>query len=399
MQLVVLLLLLCRLGCAHPPLSRLEPDQLGKERMLTLPDTDSHRTLTVKTVHEDPPIFVIDNFLSEEECRHIIRLANDAGLEISQTSNPTSDEDYDDDVIQAEAEQAWKAWNTDEDAHLTRGEILEGMSKFVDVVFTEEDVDRMLKELVDGNGDGVVDFGEFKNTKMSEMDRFVREVQESRPVLKVRYSTQTWLEQDRLADPVLQDLRERLIYVTGLPRVVVEASESLQVVHYDHRGHYHCHVDSDVMKDDDDDGNVTCCHHRLQGQLLENGCRCVLCRYMTLLYYLNDVTRGGATAFPFSDTEAAAIENHPDFNKFCNLSSQCDRGVVVRPKMGSAVLWYSHQLRDGGQIGEVDLRTYHGGCDVLEGEKWIANNWIDIDETFDYGEHAQNDENQRHQEL
>ena len=22
--------------------------------------------------------------------------------------------------------------------------------------------------------------------------------------------------------------------------------------------------------------------------------------------------------------------------------------------------------------------TYHGGCDIIKGEKWIANNWINI---------------------
>jgi len=27
-------------------------------------------------------------------------------------------------------------------------------------------------------------------------------------------------------------------------------------------------------------------------------------------------------------------------------------------------------------LGPVDLRSYHGGCDIIRGRKWIANNWI-----------------------
>jgi hypoxia-inducible factor prolyl 4-hydroxylase len=42
-------------------------------------------------------------------------------------------------------------------------------------------------------------------------------------------------------------------------------------------------------------------------------------------------------------------------------------------------MWYNH-LRDDetGWVGELDPRTYHGGCDVIKGHKWIANSWINI---------------------
>ena len=29
-----------------------------------------------------------------------------------------------------------------------------------------------------------------------------------------------------------------------------------------------------------------------------------------------------------------------------------------------------------GWLGPVDIMSYHGGCDVIEGTKWAANNWI-----------------------
>ena len=42
-------------------------------------------------------------------------------------------------------------------------------------------------------------------------------------------------------------------------------------------------------------------------------------------------------------------------------------------------MWYNH-LRDAktGWYGGLDQMSYHGGCDIIKGEKWIANNWINI---------------------
>ena len=61
-----------------------------------------------------------------------------------------------------------------------------------------------------------------------------------------------------------------------------------------------------------------------------------------------------------------------------NLSSHCyDASVLVRPRKGTAVMWYNHMISNvTGLLGPQDMRSLHGGCDVLEGYKWIANNWI-----------------------
>lgn len=42
-------------------------------------------------------------------------------------------------------------------------------------------------------------------------------------------------------------------------------------------------------------------------------------------------------------------------------------------------MWYNH-LRDEktGWLGRIDPRSFHGGCDVIKGRKWIANSWINI---------------------
>jgi hypoxia-inducible factor prolyl 4-hydroxylase len=52
--------------------------------------------------------------------------------------------------------------------------------------------------------------------------------------------------------------------------------------------------------------------------------------------------------------------------------------MYYKPKKRTALLWYNHKLNpETGWMGDVDLRSLHGGCDVIKGSKWIANNWID----------------------
>lgn len=99
-----------------------------------------------------------------------------------------------------------------------------------------------------------------------------------------------------------------------------------------------------------------------------------LSRYITVLFFLNNVTKGGETAFPVADREELFAEK----NYAPNLSRGCDKAsLIVKPVKGSALLWYNNVLdEESGKMGEVDMLTLHGGCDVIEGEKWIANLWI-----------------------
>ena len=34
------------------------------------------------------------------------------------------------------------------------------------------------------------------------------------------------------------------------------------------------------------------------------------------------------------------------------------------------------QVDEAGWLGEADVYSYHGGCPVIKGEKWIGNFWI-----------------------
>lgn len=61
-----------------------------------------------------------------------------------------------------------------------------------------------------------------------------------------------------------------------------------------------------------------------------------------------------------------------------NLSTNCHSASLVCPaKKGTAIMWYNNFIDlDSGLLGNLDLHSLHGGCDVTKGQKWIANSWL-----------------------
>jgi len=192
-----------------------------------------------------------------------------------------------------------------------------------------------------------------------------------------RHSEQTWLEHDR--DPLLQAMMDRVMNLGLLPDQVRRDSEQMQVVKYVDHGHYESHYDSER------EGLGPCCIdpvarsmqtgvNALQGDLSQ---RCRLCRMMTVLYYLEDTEEGGGTVFPLADTtdeELKEWENSAHADKY-KQTRECGPGLVVKPKKGKAVMWYNHKI-DRGYLGDLDKRSLHGGCNVIQGKKWISNHWM-----------------------
>ena len=66
-------------------------------------------------------------------------------------------------------------------------------------------------------------------------------------------------------------------------------------------------------------------------------------RIATLLIYLNNVEKGGGTVFN-------------------------ELKMRVTPVAGSGLLWYNFYKNE-----TKDMRTLHGACPVLQGEKWVSN--------------------------
>ena len=80
-------------------------------------------------------------------------------------------------------------------------------------------------------------------------------------------------------------------------------------MHYEEGGHYYCHHDSDEV-----DFTLPCCTHIN----MEQPCR--QCRYLTIMFFLNNVTQGGQTVFPVADNKTFSIEDWQDEAPIkCNL--------------------------------------------------------------------------------
>ncbi|CAB4034400.1 transmembrane prolyl 4-hydroxylase-like [Paramuricea clavata] len=89
----------------------------------------------------------------------------------------------------------------------------------------------MFKTLdMDRNGDLKISMDEFQKKDGKAVIRFVSRLKRNKPYTKSRNSNQTWLTTDRNSGKTLQSLRQRLQKLTQLPLMLLNASESLQVI-------------------------------------------------------------------------------------------------------------------------------------------------------------------------
>uniref|UniRef100_H2ZF13 procollagen-proline 4-dioxygenase n=1 Tax=Ciona savignyi TaxID=51511 RepID=H2ZF13_CIOSA len=141
----------------------------------------------------------------------------------------------------------------------------------------------------------------------------------------------SWLNDT--SGPVIAKLTRRISEITGLS---MNTSEELQVANYGVGGEYPPHLDVASVS------NTTLFKYHPEGR-----------RIATFLIYviadpsqLSEVQEGGGTAF-------------------------VEAGVTAKPIKGSAVFWYNMY-----PSGDIDIRTFHGACPVMIGNKWASNKWI-----------------------
>ncbi|XP_007888518.1 transmembrane prolyl 4-hydroxylase [Callorhinchus milii] len=351
-------------------LQRLEGIKVGHVQRLDLLPNKVHY---MKTLSMKPLLFEVPSFLSEEECKLIIHLAKLKGLQESQIM-PSDLQHEAIDEMDISKEEIFNLLDYNQDGQLQMKEVLT-LLRFGDSTWiTPETVQEIYTGLkADPDGNGLLSLEEFKQLNTNAFQTYLRQHGVEKSEL-VRNSKNAWLYQGEGAHQILRTLRHRVIKLTRLPPEIVEHSEPLQVVKYEQGGHYHAHHDSGPIY-----AETSCFHTKLVSNVssaLETSCR-----YVTVLFYLNTVSGGGETAFPVADNrtydELFLIQNDTDLR---DTRKNCDRANLrVKPVQGTALFWYNY-LSDGeGWVGEQDEYSLHGGCVVTQGNKWIANNWINID--------------------
>ncbi|KAM7362133.1 prolyl 4-hydroxylase subunit alpha-1-like [Cochliomyia hominivorax] len=145
-----------------------------------------------------------------------------------------------------------------------------------------------------------------------------------------RTSKVFWFQND--TDQITKRLDQRIHDITGFD---MTNSELFQIVNYGIGGHFAEHYDFfNATETNEVIGN--------RGD-----------RLATILFYLTDVERGGATVFP-------------------NIK------MSIFPRKGSALMWYNLNNKL-----EPDVLTLHAACPVLMGSKWICTKWIrSMDQMF-----------------
>jgi prolyl 4-hydroxylase len=149
---------------------------------------------------------------------------------------------------------------------------------------------------------------------------------------------------NRGQDKVIERIEQRIADFTFIP---VDHGEGLQVLHYEVGQKYEPHYD-----------------YFLDTFNTKNGGQ----RIATVLMYLSNVNAGGETVFPESQVNRSLV---PDWNE---LTECAKSGLSVRPHMGDALLFWSIK-----PDASLDPTSLHGGCPVVEGNKWSATKWLHVD--------------------
>ncbi|XP_053891663.1 transmembrane prolyl 4-hydroxylase [Malaclemys terrapin pileata] len=353
-----------------PALPRREGIKVGHKQKVELVPNKVH---FMKTLSLKPLLFEIPDFLTEEECKLIIHLAQLKGLQKSQIL-PTEDYEEAMEMIEISQMDIFNLLDHNQDGQLQLKEVLTHTRLGNGRWMTPQSIREMYTAVkADPDGNGVLSLEEFKQLNIRDFHKYMGSQKVKMSDL-VRNSQHTWLYQGEGAHQVMRSIRQRVMRLTRLPPEIVEHSEPLQVVRYDQGGHYHAHMDSGPVFPE-----TACSHTKLITN--ESAPFETSCRYVTVLFYLNNVTGGGETIFPIADNrtyeEMSLIQNDVDLR---DTRKNCDKGNLrVKPQQGTAVFWYNY-LSDGeGWVGDLDEYSLHGGCLVTRGTKWIANNWINVD--------------------
>ncbi|EDO47327.1 predicted protein [Nematostella vectensis] len=313
-------------------LTRLDGVKVGHTQEVDLGD-DGRRTLITRAMR--PLLFEIPDFLSSEECDHIISLANQIGMFSSMARGGLT---------------KLETWEFTSDlkgkASGPRGEY-KSWDQNMDGKITVPEVSQSCPNRAVAGGVAMLEI-----VKFAQIQRYLYlEEDEIRQITYTKIGT----IQRRLAWPLRKD--------------DTQIREAFQIFF---PAQFH-QTEHDRVKR----------RVRALTKLSKESFTVVnIFRYITILYFLNDVEEGGETAFPFADNGTLnanhIVMNRAEGRDLHNLNEFChEANLVVQPRKGTAIMWYNHLLDPRTDwMGDRDEFSLHGGCAVKKGHKWIANNWI-----------------------
>ncbi|XP_071332519.1 transmembrane prolyl 4-hydroxylase-like isoform X2 [Trachinotus anak] len=339
-------------------LPRVEGIRVGHVQQVSLVPERTHE---MKTLSLKPLLFEIPGFLSEEECRVVVQLAQLKGLMESQTPAPSQgQEESNQPLLSLSTEEVFSLLDLNQDGLLQKQEIV-SHSRSRDGTWLSPDNLRQILTGLEARPTGMLTLEDFRHV----YDVSQRPGQQRSGKLRSEFrqrNKHTWLYQGLGSHHVLQTLRN---------------SEPLQVIRYEQGDFSNAHHDSSPSRSE-----TTCAHTRLAGNT--SALREVSCRYLTVSFYLSAAEEGGETTFPVADNrtyeEQALVQDGVDLT---DTQETCGRGNLrIKPTAGMALLWYNH-LSDGrGWMGELDEYSLHGDCPVRRGVKWVANSWVNVDPDY-----------------
>ena len=146
-------------------------------------------------------------------------------------------------------------------------------------------------------------------------------------------------------------LRAVWLRLAAAVRMSPSITENMQALSYGLTQHYHYHTDT-------------------------GGSPSIAGRAITALLYLNDDFTGGETSFALAGSDTPMFNVHKVRQDFDDC--QTERGLAVKPKAGSAVIFYNLQPNSN----EKDYFTWHCSADVTgplpDSRKMAANLWFHL---------------------
>lgn len=210
----------------------------------------------------------------------------------------------------------------------------------------------------------------------------------------VRTSYGAWLT-DSYRDDTIKNIEERIHDAVGIP---LAFGEGIYVLRYERSQKYNPHTDNCARADENIKDSCLGFLKRSGGPQCGEGFGGASCgdRIATFIMYLKSPLMGGETLFPSSRITQSNLNKIGRKTHIGDFSDHCQSSLYfkVQPEPGDAVLFWDYIPRDdidnhatyprsgswehGNATTEAmnDNSSLHGGCPVIDGEKWIATKWI-----------------------